>query len=153
LHRVPQPLAYVLASLSWPLVMSSLSRSFSPLSGSRALGLWLPVVAWAAVIFALSSIPSLNSGLGTWDFVLRKIAHASEYAILAALLWRALSRRWPALIVAVAYAVTDELHQHFVRGRTGSARDVLIDAGGAVVGLLAHSWYRRRLSRGVVEAA
>ena len=57
---------------------------------SRLVSLWLPVVVWAAVIFALSSIPSLNSGLGTWDTVLRKAAHMTEYAILAVLLWRAL---------------------------------------------------------------
>jgi alpha-mannosidase len=34
------------------------------------------------VIFAFSSVPSLSSGLGTWDLILRKIAHLSEYAIL-----------------------------------------------------------------------
>ena len=33
---------------------------------------WLPVLVWAGVIFAFSAIPSLNSGLGTWDYVLRK---------------------------------------------------------------------------------
>src|SRR5918912_19993 len=52
---------------------------------SRAISLWLPVVAWAAVIFALSAIPSLSSGLGTWDYVLRKCAHVTEYAVLDAL--------------------------------------------------------------------
>jgi len=40
---------------------------------------WLPVLVWAGVIFAFSSIPSLNSGLGTWDYVLRKGAHTTEY--------------------------------------------------------------------------
>ena len=52
--------------------------------------MWLPVVAWAAVIFAFSSIPSLSSGLGTWDTILRKGAHITEYAVLGALLYRAL---------------------------------------------------------------
>jgi hypothetical protein len=50
---------------------------------------WLPVLVWAGVIFAFSSIPSLNSGLGSWDYVLRKGAHMTEYAILAVLLVRA----------------------------------------------------------------
>ena len=50
---------------------------------------WLPVLVWAGVIFAFSSVPSLNSGLGTLDLVLRKGAHMTEYAILGMLLVRA----------------------------------------------------------------
>jgi VanZ family protein len=105
----------------------------------RALTLWLPVVLWAAVIFTFSSIPSLNSGLGTWDTVLRKAAHLTEYAILGALLVRALGRELPAFLVGVAYAATDEVHQHFVRGRHASPADVLIDAVGIAIGILALS--------------
>ena len=59
---------------------------------NRFLKLWGPVIVWAALIFALSSIPSLNSGLGTWDEVLRKCAHVTEYAILGFLLLRAIGR-------------------------------------------------------------
>ncbi len=102
----------------------------------RTLSVWLPVVVWAAVIFALSSIPSLNSGLGTWDVVLRKLAHMTEYAILAALLLRALGREAAALVLAAAYAVSDEVHQHFVAGRHASPLDVAIDAVGVAVGIL-----------------
>jgi VanZ family protein len=102
----------------------------------RKLALWGPVVAWAAVIFALSSIPSLSSGLGTWDEVLRKAAHITEYAILGALLLRALGRWQPALLIGIAYAITDEIHQHFVRGRHSSPFDVAFDACGLALGLL-----------------
>jgi VanZ family protein len=96
---------------------------------------WLPVLVWAAVIFAFSSIPSLNSGLGGWDYVLRKCAHMTEYAILAILLVRATASYAWAFPLAVAYAATDELHQHFVRGRHASPLDVAIDAVGALIGL------------------
>jgi VanZ family protein len=109
---------------------------------SRALSLWLPVFAWAALIFALSSIPSLSSGLGEWDYVLRKCAHVTEYAVLGALLLRALGRELPAFAAAVAYAATDEFHQHFVRGRHASPIDVAIDAVGVTIGVLA--WTRLR---------
>jgi VanZ family protein len=109
---------------------------------SRALSLWLPVVAWAGLIFALSAIPSLSSGLGDWDYVLRKCAHMTEYAVLAALLLRALGRELPAFLAAVAYAATDELHQHFVPGRHASPLDVAIDAVGVTIGILA--WERLR---------
>jgi len=97
--------------------------------------LWLPVVVWAAVIFALSSILHLGSGLGSWDHVLRKLAHATEYGILGALLLRALGRPVPAALAAVGYAASDELHQHFVSGRHASPLDVAIDAAGVLVGI------------------
>ncbi len=109
---------------------------------SRLLTVWLPVVAWAAVIFTLSSIPSLSTGLGTWDTILRKGAHLTEYAVLGALLYRALGREPLALAVGLAYAATDELHQHFVHGRHASPVDVAIDAVGVAAGMLV--WLRLR---------
>jgi VanZ family protein len=101
------------------------------------------VVAWAALIFALSSVPDLGTGLGGWDLVLRKIAHAAEYAILGALLLRALGRELPAFALGAAYAISDEVHQHFVPGRRGAPLDVLIDAVGVGVGILAWRRFRR----------
>src|SRR6266511_4037841 len=93
---------------------------------SRVLTVWLPVLAWAAVIFAISSVPSLSTGLGVWDTVLRKAAHVTEYAVLGALLYRAFEREAPALAAGIAYAATDEVHQHFVRGRHGAPVDVAV---------------------------
>jgi VanZ family protein len=107
---------------------------------SRLAVRWLPVVGWAGLIFTLSSIPSLSTGLGTWDTVLRKCAHATEYAVLAALLLRALANAPAAWLLTVAYAATDEWHQTFVRGRHGSPVDVAIDAAGALLGIAA--WRR-----------
>jgi VanZ family protein len=109
---------------------------------SRLAFAWLPVVAWAALIFALSSIPDLGTGLGGWDLALRKAAHLAEYAILGALLARALYNTmaawtWIAWLAGAVYAVTDELHQHFVPGREASPVDVAIDAAGVAVGVLA----------------
>jgi len=109
---------------------------------SRLLTVWLPVLVWAAVILAFSSIPGLSSGLGTWDTILRKGAHVTEYAVLGGLLYRALGREPLALAAGIAYAATDELHQHFVRGRHASPVDVAIDAVGVAVGMLL--WLRLR---------
>jgi VanZ family protein len=108
----------------------------------RVASAWLPVVAWAAVIFAISSIPSLGTGLGVWDLVLRKLAHVTEYAVLGFLLARAVPLG-PAFLIGVLYATSDELHQTFVAGREGTPRDVAVDALGVAIGLLAH----RRLAR------
>ena len=105
---------------------------------------WLPVAAWCGLIFALSSVPGLESGL-SWDFTLRKGAHMFEYAVLFLLIRRALaatttlSRRActiTALACAVAYAMSDEFHQSFVPNRGASPIDVLIDAVGALAGTL-----------------
>ena len=110
---------------------------------SAALRLWAPVVLWAAVIFAFSAVPDLGTGLGTWDLVLRKLAHATEFAVLGALLLRSLGAERPALALGIAYAASDEVHQLFVAGRHGSPVDVLIDAVGVALGVAL--W--RRLGR------
>ncbi len=133
MHRVPQPLAGLEAE---PIIRR--------VSVNRLATAWLPVVAWAGLIFGLSSIPHLSSGLGMWDLVLRKCAHVTEYAILAALLERALERATPALALGVAYAASDELHQHFVRGRHASPVDIVIDSVGVGLGLLAVRRLRTR---------
>jgi VanZ family protein len=98
---------------------------------------WIPVVLWAGVIFALSSIPNLGTGLGAWDVVLRKLAHTAEYALLGALVFHAVRRPSVAIALASAYAVTDEIHQTFVSGRHGSPVDWLIDTVGVVIGVAA----------------
>jgi VanZ family protein len=96
---------------------------------------WAPVVLWAAVIFVVSSIPDLGTGLGTWDTVLRKLAHIAEYAILGGLILRAARNAPAAVLLASAYAATDEVHQAFVTGRHGSPLDWLVDTAGAVLGV------------------
>ena len=101
----------------------------------HALSLWLPVALWAALIFGLSSIPDLGTGLGGWDLVLRKLAHMTEYAVLGLLLLRAIGREGLAVVLGIAYAVTDEIHQGFVEGRHGAWYDVVVDAVGVVLGV------------------
>ena len=115
------------------------------------LSKWLPPALWMALIFYLSSMPDLRSDFSNdLDFVLRKIAHVLEYAVLAALLARAWPRRkylfWEVFAVAALYAASDETHQLFVVGRAGSARDVLIDSIGAFLGLQVYNWldWRRK---------
>jgi len=103
------------------------------------LNLWLPVVLWAALIFTFSAIPSLGTGLGTWDVVLRKLAHLAEYAVLGALLCRALRREPVAFLLGSLYAVTDEIHQAFVTGRQGAPLDWLIDTIGVAAGVLLYA--------------
>jgi len=88
--------------------------------------------------------PDLGTGLGTWDLVLRKLAHTAEYAILGALLVRATGRAGLALAIGTLYAVSDEVHQVFVAGRHGSPIDVAIDAVGIAVGIALWQTVRTR---------
>ncbi len=103
------------------------------------LSRFAPPLLLMGLIFFLSAQPDLNSGLGTWDTILRKLAHMAEFGLLWFLWWRALgygNRLLPALI-AVAFAVSDELHQTTVEGRVGSPVDVLIDSAGVALAMLA----------------
>ena len=100
------------------------------------LTIWGPVVVWAGLIFVLSSIPSLDRGLGPRDLGPRDLAHVAEYAILGALLLRAVRRELLAVLLGSAYAATDEVHQMFVPGREGSPLDWTIDTAGVVLGVL-----------------
>lgn len=117
----------------------------------RAAAIWLPPLVLMVVIFLLSSMPNDDTDRGLAYLLLRKAAHFTEYALLAALWWRALRTRLDARAalgvafgIAVAYAVTDEIHQTFVETRVGSLIDVLIDTVGAAtaVALIAR---RRRV--------
>ena len=63
--------------------------------------------------------------------------------MLGALLLRALRDERAALAAGVAYAVTDEVHQHFVPGRVGSPLDVAIDSVGVAIGVLLWRRYGR----------
>lgn len=105
---------------------------------------WLPVVVWAAVIFALSATPNLRvAQADDLDFIVRKAGHMAAFGILAVLLWRALgwsgARRTMAwsLLLTIAYAASDEFHQSFTAGRHASPMDVGIDSTGAAIALVA----------------
>ena len=115
-------------------------------TGQFALRAMAPL-ALMVVIYLLSAQPDLDSGLGTLDFILRKLAHMTEYALLT-MLWawalRPLTRHSvpAAAVIALLYAVTDEFHQSFVEGRSGTMTDVTIDAIGVVIGLAVLRYHR-----------
>jgi VanZ family protein len=129
----------------------------------RTLILWLAVAVWAALIFFFSAQPGLSTNLGKWDYLLRKTAHMTEFAVLCLLLWRALrihlQPRREALALALAaalslaYAASDEFHQTFVAGRTGKVTDVGYDLAGITILTAAVIWCRRRQAASSGNAA
>lgn len=100
----------------------------------------LPAVAWMALIFVLSAQPDLPHPSQGWlDLLLSSGAHVLLFGILA-FLWRwALDGQTHTLALALAitalYAVSDEIHQSFVPGRTPDLVDLVCDVLGAVLGL------------------
>jgi hypothetical protein len=107
----------------------------------------LAPLALMAAIFWLSAQPDLDSGLGAADLVLRKMAHTIEYALLT-LLWvwaltPATARSVPAAVaISVVYAASDEYHQTFVTGRSGTVLDLAVDAIGIVIALALLRYHR-----------
>jgi len=77
------------------------------------------------------------------SFFVRKNAHFFAYMLLAVLTLNAVRRNgvlgWlsmgVAFIISVLYAISDEVHQLFVPGRSGQVSDVLLDSAGALVGI------------------
>ena len=109
----------------------------------RRVGLWGPVVAYMAAIFYVSSLHQAPLPPGLPD----KPAHAFGYTGLGFLIGRALAGGIPpriglrgvcvGLVLAVAYAFSDEYHQSFVSGREADIADVYADAVGSAAALVA----------------
>jgi len=138
---------------------------------------WLPVVIWTGVILGFSSetwgaaqtsrwlMPLLRLLLPSADpetleavhVGIRKLAHVVEYALLAALLARALSGQFRLararsgihiLLMVASVAAVDEYRQSFSPGRTGSLRDWGIDLVGAGLAVMLLRWRTGRARRG-----
>lgn len=141
---------------------------------SRVARYWLPVIVMLAAMYYFST--DLFSGENTrsivetilgWlvadptprmisraNYLTRKAAHFIEYAVLAALLFRAFRAdsalrwrlRWAAasMCIAVAWAFLDEYHQAFTIRRGGSVHDALLDASGGLFALIVIAIVNRR---------
>jgi VanZ family protein len=122
---------------------------------------WLPVVVWMSVIFVGSSLSDLPEvGDDTTDGFVHRAAHVLEFAVLGALLLRALSKAKPVtkremlitLIVVTLYGVSDEVHQRFTPGRSSEGISVLFDVAGGALGAWAYRrWIMQRHARQQTE--
>ena len=143
----------------------------------RRLWRYGPLIIWAALIFIGSTdlLSAANTGgvltrpvlwlfphlsertIEIFQFVVRKAGHFTEYAIFALLAARAfrtsgrelLRHRWfwVSLLLVVAYALSDELHQSFYPSRTASIYDSMIDSFGGLVALTILWWRRGRIGK------
>ena len=107
----------------------------------------IPFLLWLKPGISAETLASIH-------FILRKCAHVAEYAVLGLLLLRTATlmrnfqrsipiRYLGVLGVCLLVAATDEFHQTFVASRGPSVRDIVIDCGGAILGLLIGSIFRK----------
>ncbi len=130
---------------------------------------WLPPVVWMGLLFLGSGtllsepitarllLPLLRGVFPTAQpetlrllhFLLRKLGHLIEYAVLALLWYRAFFRGclWTpgratvwTLAISIGYAILDELHQGLTGVRTGSRGDVVLDSAGMMLALSVRLW-------------
>ncbi len=78
------------------------------------------------------------------EFIIRKVAHMTEYALLALSLYYGFSHiqhsqyhvSFFTIFITFLYACTDELHQLFISGRAGQLTDVMIDTCGGILAVV-----------------
>ena len=134
-------------------------------ANQRKLLILLAVVFWMAIIFKLSAQPGEQSNIlsakvttvivrlaqqfrpdvnvVSLNYFIRKCAHFLAYLVLGIIVLFAMRRVGftgkkgigLTLLLCIGYAITDELHQAFVPGRTPKLLDVLIDSSGASLGI------------------
>jgi VanZ family protein len=113
-----------------------------------------PVLAYAALIFSLSSLSSFPEAV-PFELNFDKVAHFMEYFILGCLLYRWFSsmdrcrKGWHVLLMTIligtGYALSDEWHQSFVPGRDASLWDVLFDVFGVGMAAATYPSIRRQI--------
>ena len=140
---------------------------------------WCLVIGWMVVIFIYSSQPAvisneksrfvitifkyiwlnLDSLLGELsDFIVRKLGHFTEYAILYLLLYNAMKESFKSkttlivsLVILFFYASSDEIHQYFVPGRACRIQDVLIDTCGGTL-TMGIIYFKKSKNKGIKKS-
>ena len=108
-------------------------------------------IAWAGLIFYLSSQPGIDTPLlfPGQD----KLFHLIVFGILGFFLMGAMKitgngyRRnqvWLVVLIVILYGISDEFHQYFVPGRSTESLDALADGIGGILGAWA-MFYMARL--------
>ena len=133
--------------LLWMVLISFASSSeFSALNTSQVIR---PLILWIFPNLSEERVAAIH-------FLVRKVGHFSEYAVLGVLSARAfvssanefVQQHWfqVALFLILCYALLDEFHQSFVPSRTASIYDSAIDVAGGLTALLVfRAWHNRRL--------
>ncbi len=118
----------------------------------RFIRLWVPVLAWAALIVGLTSIP--GTALPKMPFsYFDLLVHAGLYSVLGFFLQRlaALTRparptcvSWPlSYTVGQVYGILDEIHQLWIPFRSFAWSDAIADGVGILLGIAVFCAWRK----------
>ena len=129
-----------LALVLWCVVIFMFSANNADESNKQSNAVFNAVIEFVNPVYDTTAQAEYKD---TATFIIRKLAHFSEYALLGILAFINLAmvkklgyRGLFAAVFSCIYASSDEIHQLFVPGRAGQVRDVLIDTSGAVAGIL-----------------
>ena len=128
--------------LSWMALIFYLSHQPATQSSSLSSGITQRIIK---VIEKIA--PNLELDWEAFHHFIRKNAHFFIYLVLGVLVVNSLrAMDYPnltgyqlvglAVLICVLYAISDEMHQIFIPGRAGQIKDVMIDSGGAIVGII-----------------
>ena len=129
---------------------------------------WLPAVSLASFLYYLSSMPGLRVVPKRWlplwldkllasytlkigtsgffsytlslqpEFVVRKLGHFGAFALLGATVYFAVRSKRTAIILAILFAVLDEVHQGMTPGRDCRFWDIVLDSAAVICGVAAY---------------
>lgn len=125
------------------IILMIIIFSFSQQTGEESSGLSSQITLW---IQTYLHIPIT-------EFIVRKAAHMSEYAVLTFTFIYGFSANQCSLkqimiyslLCTFLYACTDEMHQLFIGGRAGQWMDVMIDiCGGIIANILFYAYTKIR---------
>lgn len=154
MHNKKKVIALVLMLL-WMAIIFSFSAQEASESSQQSMGIVKIIKAVAEKV----TNSAKNLDFSFWDNVersLRKLAHGFIYFVLGILAYNYLinceakKKKLISLTICLLYAISDEVHQLFVPGRSGQISDVAVDFAGSVMGIIFFSvlyWYffsRRR---------
>lgn len=131
---------------SWILVVLWMTLIFylshQPATESNELSIGITEKITGIVDKAIPN--TINTNIRNLNHIIRKYAHFFAYLVLGILTFNGLKDSGIAggrgfilaLIICILYAISDEIHQLFIPGRSGQVTDVVIDGMGSLVGVI-----------------
>lgn len=140
--KIKKILAWSLV-LIWMSIIFYLSHQPATQSDSLSMGIVDRIINTIEPIIKDTDIHTVNL-----NYIIRKTAHFGAYLILGILVVNAISKsqrlniKWIiiSIIICLAYAISDEIHQGFIPGRGPSVSDVLLDTLGSITGVIGYKW-------------
>lgn len=126
------------------------------------------VLIWMIIIFIMSSFDATESAnqsnfivniitnifkienIEVLSFIIRKLAHFTEYLILGFLTINMLNKNdiskkyLLSILICIIYATSDEIHQFIIPGRACQIKDILIDSIGSITGIYLYKLISKR---------